>query len=127
MTLSCLTLASDFFSMGVAVAPVTHYKYYDDIYTERFMRTPQENSEGYEQNSPNNHADKFKGKLLLIHGMADDNVHPQNSYDFMTAMVAAGKQFESQLYPNSNHSIYTGKNTTFHLYKRMTDFILKNL
>ncbi len=127
MTLSCLTRASDYFSMGVAVAPVTHYKYYDDIYTERFMRTPQENPEGYERNSPINHVDKFKGKLLLIHGMADDNVHPQNSYDFMTAMVGADKQFESQYYPNSNHGIYTGSNTTYHLYKRMTDFILKNL
>jgi len=127
MALSCLTRASDFFRFGVAIAPVTHYKYYDDIYTERFMRTPQENPDGYEENSPNNHVEDFKGKLLLIHGMSDDNVHPQNSYDFMTAMVAANKQFESQFYPNSNHGIYTGKNTTYHLYRRMTDFILKNL
>ena len=127
MALSCLTRAADQFSMGVAVAPVTHYKFYDNIYTERFMRTPRENPDGYEQNSPINHVKNFKGKLLLIHGMADDNVHPQNSYEFMSAMVAANKQFESQFYPNSNHGIYSGKNTTFHLYQRMTDFILKNL
>jgi len=109
------------------VAPVTNWKYYDNIYTERFMRTPKENESGYEDNSPINHAAGLKGKLLMIHGMADDNVHPQNSYDFVTALVAADKQFEQQLYPNSNHGIYTGKNTTFHLYSRMTGFILKNL
>jgi dipeptidyl-peptidase 4 len=127
LTLSCLTKGADWFSMGVAVAPVTNWKYYDNIYTERFMRTPKENEKGYEENSPINHADKLKGKLLLIHGMADDNVHPQNSYDFVTALVAANKQFDEQLYPNSNHGIYAGKNTTFHLYTRMTEFILKNL
>jgi dipeptidyl-peptidase 4 len=127
MTLSCLTKGADYFKMGVAVAPVTNWKYYDDIYTERFMRTPKENPDGYESNSPINHAEKLTGKLLLIHGMADDNVHTQNSYDFITALVASDKQFEMQLYPNSNHGIYTGKNTTFHLYQRMTDFILKNL
>jgi dipeptidyl-peptidase 4 len=127
MTLSCLTKGADWFSMGVAVAPVTNWKYYDNIYTERFMRTPKENEKGYEDNSPINHADQLKGKLLMIHGMADDNVHPQNSYDMVTALVAANKQFEQQLYPNSNHGIYAGKNTTFHLYTRMTDFILRNL
>lgn len=127
LTLSSLTKGADWFSMGVAVAPVTNWKYYDNIYTERFMRTPKENESGYEDNSPINHAAGLKGKLLMIHGMADDNVHPQNSYDFVTALVAADKQFEQQLYPNSNHGIYTGKNTTFHLYSRMTGFILKNL
>lgn len=127
LTLSCLTKGADYFSFGIAVAPVTNWKYYDNIYTERYMRTPQENPDGYEQNSPINHTDKIRGKLLLIHGMADDNVHTQNSYDFMTAMVAADKQFESQFYPNSNHGIYSGKNTSYHLNKRMTDFILKNL
>ena len=127
LTLSCLTKGADYFSLGVAVASVTNWKYYDNIYTERFMRTPKENNEGYEDNSPVNHADKLKGKLLLICGMADDNVHPQNSYDMATALVSADKQFESQFYPNSNHGIYTGKNTTYHLYKRMTDFILSNL
>ncbi len=127
LTLSCVTKGADVFSFGIAVAPVTNWKYYDNIYTERFMRTPKENNEGYEENSPVNHAEKFRGKLLMIHGMADDNVHPQNSYDMVTALVGANKQFESQFYPNSNHGIYTGKNTTYHLYTRMTDFILKNL
>ncbi|MEI7501360.1 MAG: S9 family peptidase [Bacteroidota bacterium] len=127
LALSCLTKGADYFSFGIAVAPVTNWKYYDNIYTERFMRTPKENKNGYEDNSPVNHADKLKGKLLLICGMADDNVHPQNSYDMVTALVGADKQFESQFYPNSNHGIYTGKNTSFHLYKRMTDFILEIL
>jgi dipeptidyl-peptidase-4 len=127
MTLSCLTIGADYFKMGVAVAPVTNWKYYDNIYTERFMQTPKENSKGYESNSPINHAGELKGKLLIIHGMADDNVHTQNSIDFITALVAANKQFEMQFYPNSNHGIYTGKNTSFHLYSRMTEYILKNL
>jgi len=127
MVLSCLTKGADYFKLGVAVAPVTNWKYYDNIYTERYMRTPRENNSGYEDNSPVNFADRFKGKLLIIHGMADDNVHTQNSYDMITALVAANKQFEMQLYPNSNHGIYTGKNTSFHLYERMTEFILKNL
>ena len=127
LTLSCLTKGADYFSFGVAVASVTNWKYYDNIYTERFMRTPKENKEGYEDNSPVNHAGKLNGKLLLICGMADDNVHPQNSYDMVSALVGADKQFESQFYPNSNHGIYTGKNTSFHLYKRMTDYIFNNL
>ncbi len=127
LTLSCMTKGADYFSMGVAVAPVTNWKFYDNIYTERFMRTPQENEKGYEENSPVNHAEKLKGKLLLIHGMADDNVHPQNSYDMITALVAANKQFELMLYPNSNHGIRSGKNTRWHNFTRMTDFILENL
>jgi dipeptidyl-peptidase-4 len=127
MTLSCLTKGADYFKMGVAVAPVTNWKYYDNIYTERFMRTPKENPTGYEDNSPINHAAELKGKVLIVHGMADDNVHTQNSIDFITALVAANKQFDMQFYPNSNHGIYTGKNTTLQLYTRMTDYILKNL
>jgi dipeptidyl-peptidase-4 len=127
LTLSCLTKGADYFRMGVAVAPVTNWKYYDNIYTERFMRTLAENGSGYEDNSPVNHADKLKGKILIIHGMADDNVHPQNTYDMMTALVAADKEFSLQLYPNSNHGIYSGKNTRWYLYNRMTEFILENL
>jgi dipeptidyl-peptidase-4 len=126
MSTLCLTKGADFFSLGIAVAPVTNWRYYDNIYTERFMRTPQENPEGYDDNSPINHVDKLKGKYLLIHGMADDNVHHQNSIDLITALVNANKQFEMQLYPNKNHGIYGG-NTTMHLYKRMTDFLLENL
>jgi len=127
LTLSCLTKGADYFSMGVAVAPVTNWKYYDNIYTERFMRTPGENEKGYEDNSPVNHAEKLKGKILIIHGMADDNVHAQNTYDMITALVASNKQFDLQVYPNSNHGIYSGKNTSWHNYSRMTAFILENL
>ncbi len=127
LTLSCLTKGADQFSFGIAVAPVTNWKYYDNIYTERFMRTPKENNDGYESNSPVNHAAEMRGKLLMIHGMADDNVHPQNAYDMFSALVAAGKEFDSEFYPNSNHGIYSGKGTTYHLYRRMTDFILKHL
>jgi len=127
MSTLCMTKGSDYFSTGIAVAPVTNWRYYDNIYTERFMRTPQENANGYDDNSPINHVDKLKGNFLLIHGTADDNVHVQNSIDLITALVAANKQFEMQLYPNSNHGIYTGKNTRMHLYKRMTDFLLSNL
>lgn len=127
LTLSCLTKGADYFSTGVAVAPVTNWKYYDNIYTERFMRTPKENEKGYEDNSPVNHANKLKGKVLIIHGMADDNVHAQNTYDMISALVSADKQFELQVYPNSNHGIYSGRNTTWHNFSRMTEFILENL
>jgi dipeptidyl-peptidase 4 len=127
MAALCLTKAPDLFSVGIAVAPVTNWRYYDNIYTERFMRTPQENPSGYDDNSPINHADKLKGRILLIHGTADDNVHVQNTMDFVSALVASNKQFDLQLYPNSNHGIYSGTNTTFHLYTRMTNFIIENL
>ena len=90
------------------------------------MRTPQENPEGYDDNSPINFADSLQGKFLIIHGSGDDNVHYQNSMDFVEALVQANKQFEMQFYPNKNHGIYGG-NTSIHLYTRMTEFILKNL
>jgi dipeptidyl-peptidase-4 len=112
--------------MGIAVAPVTNWRYYDTIYTERFMRTPQENPKGYDGNSPIHYADGLQGKLLLIHGGGDDNVHVQNSMDFAEALVQADKQFHMQFYPNKNHGIHGG-NTTYHLYTLMTDFILENL
>lgn len=126
MTLSCLTKGADVFKMGISVAPVTNWRFYDTIYTERFMRKPQDNASGYDDNSPINHVDEFKGKLLLVHGMGDDNVHFQNSVEFSEKMVQANKQFEMQFYPNKNHGIYGG-NTTYHLYTRMTNFILENL
>jgi len=127
MSTSCLAKGADYFSMAIAVAPVTNWRYYDNIYTERFMRTPQENPDGYDDNSPINHVEKIKGKLLLIHGTADDNVHYQNAVDLSTALVDANVQFDMQFYPNSNHGIYTGKNTTLHLYSRMTKFIKETL
>jgi dipeptidyl-peptidase-4 len=126
MTSLCMTKGADFYKAGIAVAPVTNWKYYDSIYTERFMRTPQENSGGYENNSPINFVKSLKGKFLLVHGSADDNVHYQNSMDMVTALVAANKQFDMFIYPNKNHGI-SGGNTRLHLYTRMTQFLTDNL
>jgi dipeptidyl-peptidase 4 len=123
---SCMVKGNGIFKAAIAVAPITNWRYYDNIYTERFMRTPQENPDGYDQNSPLNFADNLKGKLLLCHGLADDNVHVQNSLEFAERLVQANKQFEEQLYVNRNHNI-TGGNTTYHLYTRMTRFLLENL
>ena len=122
MAANCITQGADYFSTAIAVAPVTNWRYYDNIYTERFMRTPQENPDGYDNNSPINHVEKLKGNLLLIHGSADDNVHFQNTMDMITALVNANKQFDLYVYPNKNHSIYGG-NTRYHLFKKMTDFL----
>ncbi|MBL0328999.1 MAG: S9 family peptidase [Bacteroidetes bacterium] len=122
----CITKGADYFKTAIAVAPVTNWRYYDNIYTERFMSLPQENASGYDDNSPINHVDKLKGKYLLIHGSADDNVHYQNTMEMITALVKANKQFDLFIYPDKNHSIYGG-NTSFHLYTKMTDFILNNL
>jgi dipeptidyl-peptidase-4 len=126
MSSLCMTKGADYYKAGIAVAPVTNWKYYDSIYTERFMRTPQENSGGYENNSPINFVKSLKGKYLLIHGSADDNVHYQNSMDMVTALVAANKQFDMFVYPNKNHGI-SGGNTRLHLYTRMTQFLTDNL
>ncbi|MDT8394576.1 MAG: S9 family peptidase [Bacteroidales bacterium] len=126
MSTLCMTKGADIFDAGIAVAPVTNWKYYDNIYTERFMRTPQENPDGYEDNSPINHTDKLQGKFMLVHGTADDNVHVQNTLDLVSALVESDKQFELMLYPNKNHGIYGG-NTQYHLYWMMTDFLLENL
>lgn len=126
MTSLCMTKGGGLYRMGIAVAPVTNWRYYDTIYTERFMRTPQENPEGYDNNSPIHFAGQLEGAFLLIHGSADDNVHFQNSMDFTEALVQADRQFEMQFYPNRAHGI-SGGNTTYHLYQRMTRFILENL
>ena len=126
MSSLCLEKASDVFAAAIAVAPVTNWRYYDSVYTERFMRTPQENPKGYDDNSPINHADKLEGALLLCHGTADDNVHVQNVYEFAERLVQADKQFEMQIYTNRNHSIYGGK-TRLHLYKRFNKFLKENL
>ncbi|MDB0006663.1 S9 family peptidase [Flavobacteriales bacterium] len=121
-----ITKGADYFKMAIAVAPVTNWRYYDNIYTERYMRTPQENPEGYDENSPINHVEKLRGKYLLIHGSADDNVHVQNTYEMISALVKANKQFDLFIYPDKNHGIYGG-NTRLHLYKKMTNFIEDNL
>jgi dipeptidyl-peptidase-4 len=122
----CITRGADIFSTAVAVAPVTDWRYYNSIYTERFMRKPQDNKSGYDDNSPISQVKKLKGKYLVIHGTGDDNVHVQNTMDLVTALNNAGKQYSMFLYPNKNHSIYGG-NTRMHLYTLMTEFILKNL
>lgn len=126
MSSLCITKGADTFKMAIAVAPVTTWRFYDSIYTERYLRTPQENAKGYDENSPINFADKLKGKFLLIHGTADDNVHFQNSVMFSEALIQANKSFEQAYYPNKNHGIFGG-NTTIQLYTKMTDFILNNL
>lgn len=122
----CLTKGADYFKMGIAVAPVSNWRYYDNIYTERYMGLPKDNANGYDDNSPVNHVKMLKGKLLIVHGTADDNVHYQNSMMLVNSLVNANKQFEMQFYPNKNHSIYGGY-TRYHLFKKMTDYIIENL
>ncbi len=126
MSSTCILKGNDVFKAAIAVAPVTNWRYYDNIYTERYMRTPQENPDGYDKNSPVNMVDKLKGKFLYIHGTADDNVHFQNSAMFTTALINANKDFDSEYYPDKNHGIYGG-NTRLHLYRKMTNFIMDNL
>jgi len=126
MSSNALFKGNDVFKMAIAVAPVTSWRFYDSIYTERYMTTPQENPSGYDENSPINHVDKLKGDFLLIHGSGDDNVHVQNTMRMVEALIQADKQFEWMIYPDKNHGIYGG-NTRLHLYKRMTDFIHKTL
>jgi len=126
MSSLCLMRGADVFSAAIAVAPVTHYKFYDSVYTERYMRRPQDNEKGYEGFAPLNWVNKMKGKFLLVHGTADDNVHVQNSYELSEALVQAGKQFEMQIYTNRNHGIYGG-NTRLHLYNRFMKFLKENL
>jgi dipeptidyl-peptidase 4 len=126
MSSLAITKGADVFSLAIAVAPVTNWRYYDNIYTERYMQTPQENASGYDENSPINHVDKLKGSYLLVHGSADDNVHVQNTMEMISALVKANKQFDLFIYTDKNHGIYGG-NTRHHLYKKMTDFILDNL
>ena len=126
MSANCILKGNDVFKMAIAVAPVTNWRFYDSVYTERYMQTPQENASGYDDNSPINHVEKLKGKFLLIHGSADDNVHVQNSMQMMEALIQANKQFDSQIYPDKNHGIYGGA-TRIQLYNKMTNFIRENL
>ena len=126
MSSNALFQGSDVFKMAIAVAPVTSWRFYDTIYTERYMTTPQENASGYDDNSPINHVNKLNGDFLLVHGSADDNVHVQNTMRMVEALIQANKQFEWLVYPDKNHGIYGG-NTRLHLYTKMTDFIQKSL
>jgi len=127
MSSLAITKGADVFKMAIAVAPVTSWRFYDSVYTERYMQTPQENASGYDENSPINHVEKLKGAYLLIHGTGDDNVHVQNTMRMINALVKANKQFDLFIYPDRTHGIYEGANTRLHLYKKMTTFIEKNL
>jgi dipeptidyl-peptidase 4 len=128
MSALAITKGNEVFSAAVSVAPVTSWRYYDNIYTERYMRTPQENASGYDDNSPINHTDKIKGKYLIIHGTADDNVHFQNATQMISALVKSNIDFESAYYPNKNHGISGGlDNTSFHLWSKMTNWIQENM
>ena len=126
MASNCIFKGADVFKMAIAVAPVTNWRFYDSIYTERYMQTPQENASGYDDNSPINYVDKLKGNFLLIHGSADDNVHLQNSMQMTEALIQANKQFDSQIYPDKNHGIFGGK-TRIQLYNKMTNFVKAKL
>lgn len=126
MSSNCILKGNDVFKMAIAVAPVTNWRFYDSVYTERYMQTPQENPSGYDNNSPINFVENLKGKYLLIHGSSDDNVHVQNSMQMMEALIQANKQFDSQIYPDKNHGIYGGK-TRIQLFNKMTNFIKNNL
>ena len=128
MTSLCMEKGGNVFKAGVAVAPVTNWRFYDTVYTERYMRIPKENPDGYDDNSPITHPEGIKGRLLLVHGTADDNVHTQNTYEFAEALVQSGIQFDMQLYTNRDHGIYGG-NTRKHLYTRILNYFescLKN-
>jgi dipeptidyl-peptidase-4 len=126
MSSLCILKGNDVFSTAIAVAPVTNWKWYDSVYTERYMRTSAENPDGYKDNSPVYFADRLKGKYLLIHGGADDNVHLQNTMEMTNALIEANKQFDTYIYPNRHHGI-SGGNARLHLYTKMTDFLEENL
>ena len=122
MSSLCIMKGADIFTTAIAIAPVTNWRFYDSIYTERYMRTPSENESGYDANSPMNYVNQLKGNLLICHGTADDNVHVQNTYELSERLVQANKQFDMAIYTNRNHSIYGG-NTTLQLYNRFVKYL----
>jgi dipeptidyl-peptidase 4 len=126
MSTLAILKGNDYFKSAIAVAPVTNWKWYDSIYTERYMRTTEENPAGYKDNSPVYFAERLKGNYLLIHGMGDDNVHFQHAAEMANALITANKQYDTYFYPNKNHGIYGGK-TRSHLYTKMTNFLLEKL
>ena len=126
MSSLCLLKGNNVFKTAIAVAPVTHWKWYDTIYTERYMRTGEENEKGYADNSPVYFADELRGNYLLVHGNADDNVHFQQTAEMAKELIKANKQFDTYFYPNRNHGIY-GDNARLHLYSKMTDFLEEKL
>lgn len=125
MAAMCITKGADYFKTAVAVAPVTNWRFYDNIYTERYMRTPDENEANYDSLSPVFNVKNIKGDFLIVHGMADDNVHLQNTTEMIAEMVKNNIRYDSELYPDKNHGIYGGK-TRWHLYTRITDFFLRS-
>ena len=127
MSTNAILKGNDIFSTAIAVAPVTSWRFYDSVYTERYMQTPQENASGYDENSPINYADKLKGNYLLVHGTGDDNVHVQNSMRMINALVKANKQFDMFIVPDRTHGIYEGKSTRLNLYTKMTNFLNEHL
>jgi len=126
MSSLCILKGNDTFKAAIAVAPVTSWKWYDTIYTERYMRTVAENESGYADNSPIYFADRLKGNYLLIHGDGDDNVHYQHTVEMANALISANKQYDTYVYPNRNHGIY-GDNARLHLYTKMTNFLNEKL
>ena len=126
MSSLCLMKGHDVFTTAIAVAPVTNWRYYDSIYTERYMRTPAENASGYDTNAPMHYVSQLEGNLLLCHGTADDNVHVQNTYELAERLVQANKQFDMAIYTNRNHSIYGG-NTTLQLYTRFVRYLVEHM
>ena len=126
MSASCLFQGADVFEMAIAVAPVSTYRFYDSIYTELYMGLPQDNPEGYDDNSLLKHASELQGKFLLVHGTGDDNVHFQNSVELVRKLTEEEKQFDMQFYVDKTHSIL-GKETRLHLFTRLTNFIEENL
>lgn len=126
MSSLCLLKGNNVFKAAIAVAPVTNWRWYDTIYTERYLRDEKENSDGYADNSPVNFADRLQGDYLLVHGMGDDNVHFQHTAEMANALVDANKQFDTYFYPNRNHGIYGGI-TRLHLYRKMTNFVMEKL
>jgi len=126
MAAMCISKGAKYFKTAISVAPVIDWRFYDSIYTERYMRTPQENHDGYWDSSPINFANEVKGHYMLIHGTGDDNVHFQNSVEWIRALQRANVPFSLMIYPDKNHSIYGG-NTRYYLFNELTDFISTNL
>lgn len=126
MSSLCLFKGADVFKTAIAVAPVSNWRFYDNIYTERYMGLPQDNASGYDENSPINHVSLLKGNYLLVHGTADDNVHFQNALEMASALNKADKQYDFAIYPDKNHGIYGG-NTRHQLFTKLTHFIVENL
>lgn len=124
--LMALTTGNGTFKAGVAIAPVTDWRYYDSIYTERYMRTPNENTDGYKNSAPINHASNLQGDLLIVSGTADDNVHMSNTMEMVGALIKADKQFDMMIYPNQNHSI-RGENSRYHIYTLVCNFYKEKL